>query len=785
MKFIKFLLLVLLLSGTSSLFAKAESGREVSSFDTGWLFMQDDELDDAEGVDFDDSEWKTVDLPHDWSIEGEIDRDSPTGRGGGFRACGIAWYRKDFTIPASDKGKKIFIEFDGIMANSDVWINGELLGHRPFGYVGLQYDMTDKLNYGGENVIAVLSDTYDQPSSRWYTGAGIYRHTRLVKTNPVHFANWGVFVKTPEVTSAKAQAEIDNQIINSTSSEKEIEVITKIYAKSDLSKEVLAISSKTKVPAAGKADLTLTGTIKSPQLWSIDNPNLYIAKSEIIADGKVVDSVENTFGIRSFEFKSDTGFWLNGKNLKIKGVCLHHDAGAVGAAVPKRVLERRFEKLKEIGVNGIRTAHNPMSPEFLDLCDKMGFVVMDEVLDTWRARKNHADYGYQHFFDKWWYADNRDTVMRDRNHPSVILYSAGNEIRDNLASEKGVETFKNIYNCFKEYDPTRPVTQGVFRPNSMNLYDNGYVEMMDVVGQNYREGELVAAHEQKPSRKVIGTENGHTREAWLVMRDNPFMSGQFLWTGIDYLGEADWPDINWSNACIDRIGRIRPMGYQRQSWWSEKPMVHIARQEAASGGASSNIGGGEVVSHWTPRDYDTYDKATVSVYSNCETVELFLNNESFGEKEMPADASSVSWDLHYKPGILKAVGKIDGKVAAEYSTKSSEYPVKVAMNADKTTIENCFDDVSHVMVSFVDEKDVKCPWAEKVIKFKVTGPGKILAVDNGDPQFHDSFKVAKCRTWHGDCLVIIAATGEGEITLEASSRGLDKVTTTITAVPAK
>ena len=769
-----------------SLISTSLLARDISSFDNSWLFMQDDELTDAEVVDFDDSQWRKVDLPHDWSIEGPVDRDSPTGRGGGFRPCGIAWYRKSFDIPANDKGKRVFVDFDGIMANSDVWINGKLLGHRPFGYVSMRYELTDKLNYGGENIIAVRSDTYDQPASRWYTGAGIYRHTYLVKTASTHFDNWGVFIKTPEVAETKSQLEIDNKIVNQGSAPQKIEIVTNIYKGGQSSSPVVSIKSNTTVAAGESADITQTGSINKPALWSIDNPNLYIAESIIISGGKEIDKVTNTFGVRSFEFKADTGFWLNGKNIKIKGVCLHHDGGAVGAAVPKEYLRYRFEKLKEIGVNGIRTAHNPMSSEFLDLCDEMGFVVMDEILDTWRARKNHADYGYQHYFDKWWYADNRDTVMRDRNHPSIILYSAGNEIRDNLDSKKGFDTFKAIYNMFKEYDPTRPVTQGVFRPNHSNLYDNGYVEMMDVVGQNYRENELVAAHLTRPSRKVIGTENGHTRQAWLALRDNPFMAGQFLWTGIDYLGEADWPNVGWSNACVNRIGTIRPLGYQRQSWWSEKPVVHIARREVASGGASGNIGGAEIVSHWTPRDYDTYDQATVEIYSNCELVELFLNGKSLGEKVVPADASPVTWDLGFKPGTLKAVGKINGKQAAVYETTSSAYPVAIKMEPYKTTIANKFDDVAIVRVSLVDENGIECPWAEKPIKFSITGPGKIIAVDNGDPMFHDAYQAMKCRTYHGECMVVVAATADsGEITLKATCRGIKTSSVTLQAIAAK
>ncbi len=783
MRFLRYLSLILISIAVSGVSCKL-SAREVSSFDNGWRFMQDDELEGAEVVGYDDSDWLPLSVPHDWSIAGEVDRDNPTGRGGAYMPCGIGWYRKSFEVAESEKGSKVYIDFDGIMANSDVWLNGKLLGHRPYGYVSFRYDLTDELVYGGENIITVRTDTYDQPASRWYTGAGIYRHVRLVKTAPVHFDHWGVYITTPEVRSEKARVKIANAIVNDSSVESDIKVRTEIVPtdKLDILPIVLEVSGK--VEAGGKATLEQNGIIDNPQIWDIDSPKLYRALSKIYIDGKLIDTVDNKFGLRSFEFVAESGFWLNGKNVKIKGVCLHHDGGAVGAAVPKQVWQRRLEQLKKVGCNAIRTAHNPVAPEFLGLCDEMGFVVMSEILDTWRARKNHADYGYQHFFDDWWYADNRDTIMRDRNHPSIIMYSTGNEIRDNLESELGFETLKKIYDVFKEYDPTRPVTQGLFRPNQSRLYDSGYADMLDVVGQNYREGELVAAYKARPTRKVIGTENGHSREAWLVLRDNPFMAGQFLWTGIDYLGEADWPDINWSNACIDRIGTIRPMGYQRMSWWSEQPMVYIARKETASGGAGSNINGGETVSHWTPRDYDTYDVATVEVYSNCEKVELFLNEKSLGEKAMPSDASSISWTFPYAKGTLKAIGKNSQQQVAEYIIKSSEYPVDINIEADKKVITNNFDDVSHVTFSFIDENDVECPWAEKVIKFEVSGPGKIIAVDNGDPTFHDSFQAGKCRTWHGKCIAIIAATAdEGEIIIKATSRGMKSKAVVLKAAP--
>jgi beta-galactosidase len=450
--------------------------------------------------------------------------------------------------------------------------------------------------------------------------------------------------------------------------------------------------------------------------------------------------------------------------------------------VPKAVWRRRLERLKSLGVNAVRTAHNPFPPEFLDLCDELGLLVMHEVFDCWTVGKNHAAGGYQHDFREWWERDTRDAVLRDRNHPSIILYSAGNEIRDNLRAPAAFEQFKKMKAIYDELDGTRPVTMAIFRPNQSGVYTSGFSELMDVVGQNYRENELVKAHRDKPTRKIIGTENSHERSVWLMMRDNPFYSGQFLWTGIEYMGENDWPYTTWVDALVDRAGFVKPMGLERQSWWGEQPMVAIVRDEAASGGASGR-GGREIVDHWTPRDPDTYDEAKLTVYSNCDEVELVLNGNSLGKNAMPKDAAPVVYEASYEPGTLEAVGYNDGREAARQTLKSADFPAKLQITTDKSECTSDFDDAVHAVIEIVDAEGNRCPWADTMINLEITGPGKLLGIDNADPQSHESFQEPKRRAFRGRVLAIVRPIAdEGEITLKATATNLDSAEVTIKAI---
>ena len=768
------LLCLLLMAGSlSAQQNKAEPGRTTMQFEDEWRFHKG-KAEGAETPKFKDKNWQVVSLPHDWTIEEEINRDNPTGRGGGYFPANVGWYRKTFDHPANASDKKVFIEFDGIMANSDVWINGQHLGKRPFGYVSFRYDLTPHLKKKN-NVIAVRADNLEQPASRWYTGAGIYRHVRMVVTDPVHVEQWGVFITTPEVNKDKATVRAQTTVLNESGSQKEVTVQTTIL---DPKGKAIQTVEETKTIPAGKAlEYQKDIAVSDPMLWGLENPHLYSALTKVLsADKKLLDDKTTTFGIRTFRFDAATGFYLNGENMKIKGVCLHHDGGAVGAAVPLRVWEKRLELLRGIGVNAIRTAHNPFAPEFYDLCDRMGFLVMDETFDTWYSKKNHADYGYQKYFKDWWEADTRDIVMRDRNHPSIIIYSVGNEIRDNLDSEEGFKVFTDQRDLIHQLDPTRPVTLALFRPNQAGVYQNGFVELMDVVGQNYREEELKQAHLDKPERKVIGTENGHTRQAWLIMRDNPFMSGQFLWTGFDYLGEADWPELSHDYGVFDRTGGTKPRTFQRQSWWSEEPMVHIVRKER-------NAGSGDWVSDWTPADYDTYDVAHLEVYSNAEEVELFLNGKSLGSKSKPADDSPRNWEVTFQKGTIKAVAKNGGKEVAVHEMKTAGEPARIELTADKKLLSHDYEDVSFVRATVVDKDGTPCPNADPKITFSLTGPGKIAAVDNANRESHELFQAKERRAYRGEAIAILKATApEGKLTLKASAPGLEDGSVTIELV---
>jgi beta-galactosidase len=762
--------ILLILSLLTTITLKAQSTgteRKIELFDKNWLFYQGE----AEGADkavFSDAKWQSLNVPHDWSILGKTDHDNPTGRGGGYLPAGIGWYRKHFEMDAADAQKQILITFDGIMANSDVWVNGFHLGKRPYGYTTLNYDLTGHLNFGKgkTNIISVRADNTIQPASRYYTGAGIYRHVHLTVTDPLYIATNGVFITTPMVTYKSARVFIKATLVNNTKESKTFTTRTLVYDNTGRNLNFPYTNATKHTVAAGQSvtvdeDYTMT----SPKLWSIETSVLYKAVTQVLVNDKVVDEQLNNFGIRDIKFDADQGFLLNGKKVMIKGVCLHHDGGAVGAAVPLAVWKRRLEILKNIGVNAIRTAHNPVAPEFLDLCDQMGFLVMDENLDTWEAKKQHAENGYGQFFKEWGLIDTRDMVIRDRNHPSIVIYSVGNEIHDNLDDSAGFKKYHDLQNIVHQYDGTRPVTMALFRPGTSKVYTNGFAKTMDVVGQNYRENELIVAHQNNPAWKVIGTENTHVLSAWLALRDHPFIAGEFLWVGFDYLGEADWPNVVDNEGLFDHTGGWKPVSYQRDSWWSEKPVVHILRKQ-------ENAGAGPLVADWTPTDFDTYDDARVSVYSNCDEVELFLNGKSLGTKTKPADDSPRDWNVTYEKGTIKAVGKNKGQEVSTDELKTAGEPAKIVLTVDHQKINNDWDDVAYVTATIVDANGVACPRADKIITFSITGAGVIAATDNGDNANQDVHTSPVRHTFNGKCIALIKGNGIGNTTVKATSSGL-------------
>lgn len=756
----------------------AENSRLLLSMDSDWKFVLGDQK-DAEKAGFDDSEWRTLDVPHDWSIEGPFDEKNSSGRAGGFLPGGIGWYRKHFTLPAGSAQRYVFVEFDGVMANSDVWINGVHLGNRPYGYVSFSYDLTGKLNFGAgkTNVLAVRVDNSRQPASRWYSGAGIYRHVRLGVTDPIHVEQWGTFVTTPQVSADKATVHVQSTVTNQSNAERT--VLLRVSVIDPEGRLVQTRETSPQIIPAGKSALfSQELAVNNPRLWDLSHPFIYRLLTRVIADKRVLDDDNTGFGIREFHFDAATGFWLNGKNFKLKGVCLHHDVSAFGAAVPLAAWERRINLLKQLGVNAVRTAHNPPAPEFLDLCDRMGVLVMDEMFDCWTVAKN--PYDYHLYFDKWSSIDTRDTVRRDRNHPSIVLYSAGNEIHDTPKADLAKRILKQLVEVFHANDPTRPVTQALFRPNVSHDYDNGLADMLDVIGTNYRDSELLAAHHAKPQRKIIGTEQGHERRIWLLMRDNPQHAGQFLWSGIDYLGESPrWPTIAHNSGLLDRTGTRRPLAYERQSWWSAEPMVHITRRVAPTALSPTDPGYDPsprrpqvLFSDWTPSNLGAHEEE-VEIYSNCEQVELFLNDRSLGAKHLPTDAAPRVWKVSFEKGTIRALGRNGGKIAARHELRTAGKAAKLTLSADRKRLAPIWDDVSYITAAVVDENGVLVPTASELITFKAAGPGSIVAVDSGNNSSHEPFRATERRAYQGKCFAILRANaGAGRITLTASAPGL-------------
>lgn len=758
--------------------AEPKSVRTIAPFDSGWHFFKGD-ASGAEKPEFSDANWRVLSLPHDWSIEGAIDQQNRTGAAGGFLPAGVGWYRKHFTLPQQDARRRVFIDFDGVMANSAVWINGVPLGRRPYGYVSFEYELSAHLHYGDKNpnIVAVRADNSAQPASRWYSGAGIYRHVRLVITDPVHIDHWATFVTVPQLAHDKATVHVQTTIDNQSEAPRNAALDISITAPNGQVAATAATATQSIEPGKS-SDFAADLIVNNPHLWNLDQPAMYRVIARVRTGKNTVDDEVIPFGIREFHFDPDTGFWLDGRNMKIKGVCLHHDGGCVGAAVPLSVWERRLSTLKSIGVNAIRTAHNPVAPEFLDLCDRMGFVVMDEMFDCWTVGKN--PYDYHLYFREWSHTDTRDTVRRDRNHPSIVLYSAGNEIHDTPKPELAKEILRGLIDVFHANDPTRPVTQALFRPNVSHDYDDGLADMLDVIGQNYRENEILAAHAAKPARKIIGTENTHDRLAWLALRDHPAYAGQFLWSGIDYLGEGRmWPYIGAGSGLLDRTGAMKPIAYERQSWWSPRPIVYITRRVARRelpptdpGYEAARRQSETIAPDWTPPVTEAHEE-NVEVYSNCDEVELQLNGRSLGSKSLPADASPRSWHVPFERGALKAIGRNGGQVVASEELRTAGPAAKVVLAADRDTVTPDWDDVSFVRATVVDENGTRVPNATNLIAFHIAGPANIVGVDNADNASHESFQGSERHAYHGECIAVVRGDGSsGQIVISASAPGL-------------
>ncbi len=736
---------------------KAE--RLTENFDSGWQFvLSDASIKDIARI----KEWRTLDLPHDWSIEGSYNKYHSSGRGGGYLPTDIGWYRKTLILPESFNGKRIFIEFDGIMACSEVYVNGHLLGTRPNGYVPLCYELTDYLKADGTDEIAVKADNSTQPASRWYSGCGIYRHVRLVAKDPVYMPAWSPYVKTVKVSEKKAEFLLSTEIKNS--SDKAVLTVLEYFLKDRFGNVLKKGASTAKVLAPGETSaFSVPMQYEKPHLWSVDDPYLYLVSFRVLVKNELVDRETVSCGMRDIRFDANTGFWLNGHNIKMYGVCIHSEAGAMGSAVPSSVWRYRLRTLKELGVNAIRLSHNPVSPEFLNLCDEMGFLVMNETFDTWTAPKNHAEKAYNLYFKDWWEVDTRDIVMHDRNHPSIVIWSVGNEIRDNLNNEEGFAKYRNQQDLIHSLDGTRPVTMALFRPVSSGVYSNGFAEMMDVVGQNYRIKEMTDYHAAHPEKVMIGTENTHDIETWLLLRDSPWLCGQFLWTGIDYLGEADWPKIGLGAGLIDITGKVKERGLQRKSWWSKEAMVAMTVKEQNSQTQRPQPG----------RPMMKPEKSiAITVYSNCSEVELFVDGKSLGKQAVPSDAKPVTYSFKGNAREYKVLGYNDGVEAASCIEVTPFAPYCVSLDVEEYgTGKFNFDDVIIVRASVVDSLGILCNNDDHTIEFRVEG-GTLLGTDNADLTDHSSYRSPVRNAYEGSCIAYIRRNPGETLSVTASSVGI-------------
>ncbi len=784
--------------------APGVAARQTLSFDQDWRF-QLGEVAGAEQPALADAAWRALDVPHDFSIEGPpgadpatmegpFDAKSPGGTGAGALNGGIGWYRKAFTLPEGSAGKRVSVQFDGVYMDSEVWLNGVSLGKQPYGYTSFQFDLTPHLKPDG-NVLAVRVNV-QQPCSRWYSGAGIYRHVWLTLTDPVHVAPWGTYVTTPEVLDASATVKVGTQVRNDGKEGAKATLTTAVVDAAG--KKVAEQQTSESIAAGAGTEFAHTLKVDGPRRWSTEDPYLYQVVSEVRVGERLVDRYTTPLGIRTIAFTADNGFLLNGKRVQIKGVCQHHDLGCLGAAVHIRGIERQLEILKGMGCNAIRTSHNPPTPELLDLCDKMGMVVMDEIFDEWIIPKSGMKFGYKRFFEEWSERDLVSMIRRDRNHPSVILWSIGNEIKEQGAPQGG-EMARRLADITHREDPTRMVTSGV---NKMGpALANGFVKALDVIGMNYftdqyqaQKGKLLVAAETssalstrgeyglelKPDGKVemnmrpnnqcvsydLDRPNwGCTAEESLVFIKNaPWVAGEFVWTGFDYIGEPTpyhWPSRSSYFGIIDLAGFPKDRYYLYQSQWTDKPVVHL-------------------LPHWNWKGFEGKE-IPVWCFTNAESVELFLNGKSLGSKDFKDSKSlHLEWKVPYEAGVLKAVAKKAGKTITEEVRTAGE-PAKLIVRPDRKQIAADGQDLSYVEVRVVDKDGNLCPNADNVIAFGLEGPGTVAGVDNGDPTNHEPFKATKHKAFHGLCLAVIEATrSPGEIRLKASAEGLQAESVTIT-----
>lgn len=772
--------LALLLASTAQ-----AAPRETIPFDADWRFTRGD-IAQAEKPSFADTGWSKVDLPHDWAIAGPFEEAAPATGAGAFLPSGVAWYRKHFTVPPEWQGRRVFVMLDGVMERSGVWVNGMHLGYRPNGYVPLRYELTAFLK-PGDNVLAVRADTASQPASRWYAGSGINRHVRLIVTDPVHIEDDATAVRTTALTDTSATITVATSVLNQGARDVALKLAVDLFAPDGTIAASTTLAALA-LPTGRATPASVTLTLPRPHRWDIADPALYTARVRLVGtDGKTGDDESFRFGIRDAKIVPATGFWLNGRNIKLKGVALHQDGGAFGNAVPLAFYERRLRGLMALGVNAIRTAHNPFPPEFLDLCDRLGLLVLDEPFDMWTVAKTAQDYHL--FFTDWSSQDATAFVRRDRNHPSVVIWSIGNEIHDTPYPLVAQSIISRLTAIFHAEDPTRPVTMALFRPNTTHDYENGIADLLDVVGQNYREKELAKAHADKPTRAILGTENSKNRESWLVVRDDPAYAGMFVWTGADYLGEADrlgWPAISNPSGLVDRTDRVKPIGWERAGWWSSTPIVKLARRvtpvidiselPTMVGVAMPQPKGPGVLADWSPANRAAHDE-TVEVYSNAPEVELLLDGKPLGRKPRPADDSARTWRVPFAPGTLTAIGYAGDRIVARDQLATAGAPAALRLTPTGKPGPG-FDALGFVEVEVVDANGTLVPDAAPELTVAVEN-GTLAAFDNASITDHTAFTSAVRKADGGHALIMLRGAGKTPVTVRVTAAGLRPASVTL------
>lgn len=781
--------------GVSSKDAPSSKNRELFDFD--WKFTLGD-FPAASQADFDDKNWRLLDVPHDFSIEHPFDSLNATNSGGGFAYSGIGWYRKQFTLDKTTQNKKIFILFEGVYRNSEVWINGHYLGIRPYGYSSFYYDLTPHLKPAGEkNVIAVRVNTSEQMNSRWYTGSGIYRHVWLLTTGKVHFDEWGVFAQTKKATKEQAQVSLNIELINEHSESKTCEIITSLINIDG--KKACDVHSETTIPAGDSVKISQELSLNNPILWSINNPYLYTLRVEVKSKGETLDSYTVPFGIRTSRFDPNKGFLLNGEHIKLKGTNNHHDGGPLGSACMDHTFERQLQILKAMGCNALRMSHNPPAPELLNAADRLGFVVLDEIFDEWE--KGKTKFGYAPVFKEWYERDVKNWIKRDRNHPSVVAWSIGNEVPEQWDSIKGPEIGKKILAAARKYDTTRPFTIGADGVPGLNK--SGLGEMLDMVGYNYQESMYKNDHERYPKRVIFGTETlmypyhpgncwqMHTYPQWLATLKDDYIAGEFIWTGFDYIGEGGigevvnecgkkfswpwWPSRGASCGLADMCGFEKPGYFFRKAIWNDQPELYVAVETDSSAKKWSNCSfwsWPKVESHWNHEHEG--DTLAVHVYTNIPDVELKLNGKSLGSKHWNLQEQAfLIWNIPYKKGTLEAIGTLPNGEKKSFKVQTAGKPAKIKLIADKQKLKADKQDVSYVKVFLVDEHDIPVPFGDNIIEFEVTGAGTLNGVGNGNVKSHTSLKGKTMEAYLGKCLAVIqSGNKKGSITLIARSKGL-------------